>query len=109
MTEDDVGDIVVPLEVTQSKLKACMSCSLVKTTQQFFQFGCENCPFMGYEGDRERVGACTTSSFIGYVVAPPFGRAPCLCRAWRFADVVPSVAPTLLSIRSGPGCPSGSE
>lgn len=67
MGKEDVGDHVVPTEVTQSKLKACMSCSLIKTTQQFVNDGCDNCPFMSYIGDRERVGACTTSQFIGYV------------------------------------------
>lgn len=63
----DVGDHVVPSEMAQSKLKACMSCSLIKTTQQFAQDGCDNCPFMSYLNDRERIGACTTSQFVGYV------------------------------------------
>lgn len=63
--EFEVGDHVVPPDVAPSKLKACMSCSLIKTTQQFVQDGCENCHFMSYNGDRERVGACTTSQFVG--------------------------------------------
>jgi len=81
--EGEVGDHVVPLEVTQSKLKACMSCSLIKTTQQFVQDGCDNCPFMSYINDRERVGACTTSQFVGYVahsaciLIPPFLFSAC--------------------------------
>ena len=59
----------MPTSVSQSKLKACMSCSLIKTVQQFVMDGCENCSFMGYRGDRERVTACCTSSFTGTLVS----------------------------------------
>lgn len=69
MPEEEIGDHVVPKEVAQSKLKACMSCSLIKTTQQFVVDGCDNCPFMSYRNDRERVFACTTSQFVGYAFA----------------------------------------
>ncbi|CAN8073306.1 unnamed protein product [Agarophyton chilense] len=66
------GAHVVPTEVTQSRLKACMSCSLIKTTQQFYNDGCDNCPFMSLNGDKERISACTTSQFVGtYVVMNP--------------------------------------
>lgn len=84
--EIDVGDHVVPPEWTQSKLKACMSCSLIKTIQQFVQDGCDNCPFMSYEGDRERVTACTTSQFVGYVTTGLSGSSPfptkCRVSSW---------------------------
>lgn len=59
------GSHVVPTEVAQSKLKACMSCSLIKTTQQFYTDGCDNCDFMSLAGDKERISACTTSQFVG--------------------------------------------
>lgn len=69
MANGSVGDHVVPREMAQSKQKACMSCSLIKTVPQFVEDGCDNCPFMGYQSDRERVLACTTSSFTGSYVA----------------------------------------
>ena len=46
-----------------------MSCSLIKTVAQFVSDGCENCDFMGYQMDRERVNACTTSAFVGAFVS----------------------------------------
>lgn len=64
MSNND-GSHVVPTEVAQSKLKACMSCSLIKTTQQFYTDGCDNCDFMSLAGDKERISACTTSQFVG--------------------------------------------
>lgn len=64
---DEVTDRVVPVETIMSRLKACMSCSLIKTVNQFFSDGCENCTFMSYLGDRERIQACCTSTFVGFV------------------------------------------
>lgn len=70
----EAGDAerIVPSELTNSKMRACMSCSIIKSMSQFTEFGCENCPFMQYEGDKERVGACTTNAFTGcYVMLKP--------------------------------------
>ena len=33
---------------------------------QFYQNGCENCPFFDMGGDEERVKDATTSNFTGY-------------------------------------------
>jgi len=30
---------------------------------QFYESGCENCPFFGMEGERDRVADCTTPNF----------------------------------------------
>jgi transcription elongation factor SPT4 len=63
---------IVPSELAQSRQRACLSCSMIKTTAQFVKFGCDNCPFMGYDDDRERVAACTTPAFTGcYVLIKP--------------------------------------
>lgn len=63
---------IVPSEMGRTRMRACMSCSLVKSMGQFVAFGCENCPFMDYQGDRERVSACTTTAFVGlYVLIKP--------------------------------------
>ena len=66
------GSQVVPTEFTPSKLRSCMSCSLIKTTQQFVRDGCDNCQFLYLAGDRERVSTCTTGAIIGvYVCMKP--------------------------------------
>jgi Spt4/RpoE2 zinc finger len=66
------ADRLVPSEMVHSRQRACMSCSLIKSTAQFVSYGCENCPFMGYQSDRERVSACTTPAFVGcYITIKP--------------------------------------
>ena len=44
-------------------LRACVACRLLKTADQFVDGGCENCPFLAMDGDRERVYDCTTTEF----------------------------------------------
>ncbi|PSC73674.1 transcription elongation factor SPT4-like protein 2-like [Micractinium conductrix] len=63
------GDKLVaqpPTDLGKS-LRCCVPCRLVKTFEQFYEQGCENCPFLEMEGDRERVFDCTTSEFKGMV------------------------------------------
>eukprot|EP00004_Rigifila_ramosa_P008672 TRINITY_DN1995_c0_g1_i2.p1 TRINITY_DN1995_c0_g1~~TRINITY_DN1995_c0_g1_i2.p1 ORF type:complete len:216 (-),score=44.10 TRINITY_DN1995_c0_g1_i2:491-1138(-) len=51
----------------KSPLRACMVCSLIKPQEFFSIFGCENCPRLGYQGNRERVEYYTTPSFDGMI------------------------------------------
>lgn len=44
-------------------LRCCMVCRLAKTFDQFYEQGCENCPYLAMEGDRERIFDCTTTEF----------------------------------------------
>ncbi len=44
-------------------MRCCMGCSLIKTAEQFFEQGCENCLFLEIREDRDRVFDCTTSEF----------------------------------------------
>ena len=48
-------------------LRACMVCSLVKTTTQFVEEGCDNCDFLSMQGNQQKVMQLTTHSFEGYV------------------------------------------
>ncbi|CAK0786868.1 hypothetical protein CVIRNUC_010082 [Coccomyxa viridis] len=48
-------------------LVACMHCKLVKTEDQFYDNGCENCLSQSMMGDAERVQECTTNDFQGLV------------------------------------------
>ncbi|KAK4538426.1 hypothetical protein CDCA_CDCA17G4451 [Cyanidium caldarium] len=59
----------VPADMQPAKLRACLSCALVKAVHQFVADGCENCPNLlePGTGDRERVMAFTTAEFSGLV------------------------------------------
>jgi transcription elongation factor SPT4 len=47
-------------------LRACLSCHLIKTFDQFTQFGCDNCePYLKLQGDPDRVLECTSPRFSG--------------------------------------------
>ncbi|XP_057779943.1 transcription elongation factor SPT4 homolog 2-like isoform X2 [Salvia miltiorrhiza] len=49
------------------ELRACLRCRLIKTHDQFMDFGCENCKFFQMENDRDRVLDCTTHKFTGLI------------------------------------------
>mmetsp|Transcript_2879 Transcript_2879/g.8798 ORF Transcript_2879/g.8798 Transcript_2879/m.8798 type:complete len:133 (+) Transcript_2879:91-489(+) len=57
-------DEIIPTE-WGARIRACLSCSLVKTVAQFLANGCENCVFLGMDGDKEQVMKCTSSSILG--------------------------------------------
>merc|ERR1712216_461491 len=67
MADDEESQqfMVVPSDL--KKLRACLRCYLIKTGTQFLQDGCENCPFLHLDEDRDQVYQCTTSSFQGVV------------------------------------------
>jgi transcription elongation factor SPT4 len=44
-----------------------MTCTLVKTYEQFYNQGCENCTFLHMEEDPERVKECTSAHFDGLI------------------------------------------
>eukprot|EP01027_Heterolobosea_sp_BB2_P026216 GEZU01040325.1.p1 GENE.GEZU01040325.1~~GEZU01040325.1.p1 ORF type:complete len:129 (-),score=8.06 GEZU01040325.1:78-410(-) len=48
-------------------LRACLSCFLVKTTDQFIKDGCENCTHLDMRNDKARVNECTSTSFEGLI------------------------------------------
>eukprot|EP00958_Prasinococcus_capsulatus_P017841 scaffold2045_cov404-Prasinococcus_capsulatus_cf.AAC.34 len=64
MEEPPPATVPVPTEFGKG-LRCCINCKLVKTLQQFLEEGCENCAFLGIEGDRERMFDCTTTNFSG--------------------------------------------
>jgi transcription elongation factor SPT4 len=65
MSNDEFEDDTVPIALKQ--LRACMVCSLVKTTQQFVESGCENCRALDLAGDQEKVEQVTSPSFEGLI------------------------------------------
>lgn len=45
-----------------------MSCSLIKSTEQFYQSGCENCDsILHLQHDQERILECTSTQFTGCI------------------------------------------
>ena len=46
-------------------IRACKRCGLLKTQEQFYDDGCENCPFLDMADNIERVNSCTTAFFEG--------------------------------------------
>lgn len=53
-------------KTSANKLRACLNCSLVQTTEEFKKFGCPNCPFLCVERDRN-VNFTTSASFKGTI------------------------------------------
>ncbi|KAI3425004.1 hypothetical protein D9Q98_008385 [Chlorella vulgaris] len=68
MADDPVDAQVAqpPIELGKT-LRCCVPCRLIKTFEQFYEEGCENCQYLDMENDRERVFDCTTSEFKGMV------------------------------------------
>ncbi|CAA9987197.1 transcription elongation factor SPT4, putative [Plasmodium knowlesi strain H] len=49
------------------KMRACLSCRLLRTEAEFYQNGCSNCKFLQMAGDRHRIHDCTTENFNGFM------------------------------------------
>ncbi|KAF6004522.1 hypothetical protein CCYA_CCYA02G0596 [Cyanidiococcus yangmingshanensis] len=90
MTEAADTIVVVPSEIQSSKLRACLSCGLVKSVAQFLAYGCENCPGLieAGTGDRERVLTFTTTEFSG-ITALYKPKRSWVARWQRLSQLVP--------------------
>lgn len=62
---DGQEQLRAPAPTELKNLRCCIPCQLIKTFEQFYEEGCENCPFLRMEGDRERVFDSTTTEFQG--------------------------------------------
>lgn len=54
-------------EHSMFRLRACISCRLIMSEDQFFERGCGNCAFLQMDGDRRRTLDCTSSNFSGLI------------------------------------------
>jgi transcription elongation factor SPT4 len=61
----ELANATVPNNVRT--IRACKRCGLLKTQEQFYDDGCENCPFLDMADNMERVNSCTTAFFDGHV------------------------------------------
>jgi transcription elongation factor SPT4 len=48
-------------------IRACKRCGILKSQEQFYEDGCENCPFLDMTDNMERVNSCTTAFYDGHV------------------------------------------
>ena len=46
-------------------VRACKRCGILKTVEQFYEDGCENCPFLNMADDMQQVNKCTSAFFEG--------------------------------------------
>mmetsp|Transcript_890 Transcript_890/g.1378 ORF Transcript_890/g.1378 Transcript_890/m.1378 type:complete len:144 (-) Transcript_890:401-832(-) len=56
-----------PVPTAIKGVRSCMRCGIIKTLDQFLEYGCENCPFLDMAGNHERCNLCTTAFFEGQV------------------------------------------
>eukprot|EP00922_Rhytidocystis_sp_ex-Travisia-forbesii_P066261 GHVS01098362.1.p1 GENE.GHVS01098362.1~~GHVS01098362.1.p1 ORF type:complete len:135 (+),score=20.77 GHVS01098362.1:167-571(+) len=75
-------------EKIQLKLRACLSCKLVMSEQQFYNEGCPNCQVLQMDGDRHKVFDMTTANFQGLIALMNPERS-WVGRYNKLVDVVP--------------------
>lgn len=61
---EELANASVPNSV--KGIRACKRCGILKTTQQFMEQGCENCPFLNLADDIVQVNKCTTAFYEGH-------------------------------------------
>lgn len=66
--QDDQSPPVAETPDSLTNLRACKRCGLVKAVNQFYDNGCENCPFFDMVEDMPVVMECT-SGFYGGIVS----------------------------------------
>jgi transcription elongation factor SPT4 len=54
-----------PVPNNIKNVRACKRCGLLKSQEQFYYEGCENCPFLEMNENMERVSTCTTAFYEG--------------------------------------------
>ncbi|XP_065339382.1 transcription elongation factor SPT4-A [Cloeon dipterum] len=67
---DDKQEILRTIPANLKQLRACMSCSLIKSADQFEKDGCDNCDtFLHMKGNKDAVIDCTSTNFDGMIAA----------------------------------------
>lgn len=70
------------------RLRACISCRLILSEEQFFERGCGNCPYLQMDGDRRRTLDCTSSNFSG-LIAIMEPQKSWAAKFNNFGDIIP--------------------
>lgn len=66
MSSSELGDTALVPRSTKN-LRCCMNCYLVKTFDQFFQNGCENCEHLNLKGNQAKIEDYTSTNFEGTI------------------------------------------
>lgn len=75
----------------QRNMRACMVCSVVRTTQQFQTSGCPNCePFLELRGNIDAIQECTSQVFDGLLTVSDTSRS-WVARFQRLEGYAPGV------------------
>lgn len=75
----------------QRHMRACMVCSIIRTTQQFQTGGCPNCErFLELRGNIEAIQECTSQVFEGTLAVSTTDRG-WVVRAQRLEGYVPGL------------------
>uniref|UniRef100_A0A0G4G9U6 Spt4/RpoE2 zinc finger domain-containing protein n=1 Tax=Chromera velia CCMP2878 TaxID=1169474 RepID=A0A0G4G9U6_9ALVE len=64
---DDDARIAERVPKSVKRLRACLTCKLVKTYEQFYDSGCDNCVEFAIQGERNAVESYTTAEFAGFI------------------------------------------
>eukprot|EP00640_Fibrocapsa_japonica_P007879 CAMPEP_0113943426 /NCGR_PEP_ID=MMETSP1339-20121228/23624_1 /TAXON_ID=94617 /ORGANISM="Fibrocapsa japonica" /LENGTH=142 /DNA_ID=CAMNT_0000948289 /DNA_START=14 /DNA_END=442 /DNA_ORIENTATION=- /assembly_acc=CAM_ASM_000762 len=65
--DGDEGLTVAEVPEDLKGLRACKRCTLIKSFTQFYENGCDNCPFLEMASNTDQVNNCTSSFFEGTV------------------------------------------
>ena len=65
--EFDAAKQVADIPDSLQTLRACIPCMLVKTYEQFYNDGCENCSFLDLQDNKDKIKAATTAAFDGFI------------------------------------------
>ncbi|KAI8943639.1 hypothetical protein NX059_001624 [Plenodomus lindquistii] len=86
------GSYIPPSQ--QRNMRACMVCSIVRTSQQFLQQGCPNCEYiLELIGNPDQINDCTSQVFEGLITVADTQRS-WVARYQRLEGYVPGVYAT---------------
>jgi transcription elongation factor SPT4 len=84
-----------PAPNQQRHMRACMVCSVVKTTQDFKRAGCPNCEhFLELAGNDDQIQDCTSQVFEGLIAVTDTSGKSWVVRHQRLEGYVPGVYAT---------------
>lgn len=78
MEDQEPGTSAPPPTELGKNLRCCYGCRLVKSFAQFYEQGCDNCPFLALDGDKERIYDSTTTEFSVSVGGGGTGGGACV-------------------------------
>mmetsp|Transcript_4937 Transcript_4937/g.8151 ORF Transcript_4937/g.8151 Transcript_4937/m.8151 type:complete len:125 (-) Transcript_4937:182-556(-) len=88
--ERDPTDYYADIPVDFKGLRCCLRCSLLKSYEQFYENGCENCAFLNLGQSKRNIDQCTSTYFEG-VISMLDPRGSWVARWQRIDNCVPGM------------------